>query len=327
MLLNRQLRWAGPSVGYSLHSPIARTSAYKHLLLAFALFAGILFAGTSTIVKVLAANQVELQPAAATNYESAVPAPTQQPPAPQPAVAAKTAAEKDSSAKVQELLNSWAANHSGQQWSVAVQGLGNDKTQASVNPNVGYDPASVFKLYFTYTLFQNYNLDSLSKSTVPVIGRGSLSMKDCLDLMIKNSDNPCGEAMGNRLGWGKTTKALKNIGIVNTDLNNPQGLSTTAADINLYLQKLNKGELMAPENQQYLIGLMQQQKFRQGIPAGCRGCIVADKTGDLGFARHDAGIVQYQGGSYTLAIMTNGVSYSQIAQLTRQIQSAIRTTL
>jgi beta-lactamase class D len=150
-------------------------------------------------------------------------------------------------------------------------GLGNDKTQASVNPNVGYDPASVFKLYFTYTLFQNYNLDSLSKNTVPVAGRGSISMKNCLDLMIKNSDNPCGEAMGNRIGWGRTTKALKNIGIVNTDLNNPKGLTTTAADINLYLQKLNNGELMAPENQQYLIGLMQQQntgrEYRQAAMA------------------------------------------------------------
>jgi beta-lactamase class A len=325
MLLNRQLRWAGPSVGYSLHSPVARTPAYKHLLLVIALLAGILFAGTSAVVKVLAANQVELQPATSANHESVAPLPTQQPPAVQPAVAAEAPVAKNSSAKVQEVLNSWAASHSGQQWSVVVQGLGSDKTQASLNPNAKYDPASVFKLYFTYTLFKNFNLDTLSKNTVTVTGRGKVSMKDCLDLMIKNSDNPCGEAMGDRLGWGKTTKALKNLGIVNTDLNNPQGLSTTAADINLYLQKLNNGELMAPENQQYLIGLMQQQKYRQGIPAGCNGCKVADKTGDLGSVRHDAGIVQYQGGSYTLAIMTNGVSYSQIAQLTSQIQSAIST--
>jgi beta-lactamase class D len=325
MLLNRQLRWAGPSIGYSLHSPIVRTPAYKHLILAFALFAGILFAGTSTVVKVLASKQVEPQSVQMANHESVATAPTQQTPAPQPAIVAETPVSKDSSAKVQAVLNSWAASHSGQQWSVTVQGLGNDKTQATLNPDTKYDPASVFKLYFTYTLFQSYNLDSLSKNTVPVAGRGSISMRNCLDLMIKNSDNPCGEAIGNRIGWGRTTKALKNIGIVNTDLNNPKGLTTTAADINLYLQKLNNGELMAPENQQYLIGLMQQQKYRQGIPAGCNGCIVANKTGDLGFVRHDAGIVQYQGGAYTLAVMTNGVSYSQIAQLTSQIQSAIST--
>jgi beta-lactamase class A len=58
---------------------------------------------------------------------------------------------------------------------------------------------------------------------------------------------------------------------------------------------------------------MQVQKYRSGIPAGCNDCTVADKTGDLGFVRHDVAIVQYPGGSYTLAIMTNGAPY-QILQ-------------
>jgi hypothetical protein len=326
MLVNRQLRWAGPSSSYSPHSPIARTPAYKHLVIAIAVIAVVLFAGTINIVNVLADRQVKYQSSSTSNAESAQPAITpeaqQKKLVPQPAVKPAPAV-KDSSAKVQAVLNSWEQNHSSQQWSVSVQGIGNDKTQAALNPNSKYDPASVFKLYFTYTLFQNYSLDALSKNTVAVTGRGNISMRDCLDQMIKNSDNPCGEAMGNRIGWGKTTRALKNIGISNTDLNNPKGLTTTSADVNLFLQKFNAGELMPPENQQYVLNLMQQQKYRQGIPAGCKGCVVDDKTGDLGTVRHDVGIVQFSGGSYTLAIMTNGASYSQIAQLTSQIQAAI----
>jgi hypothetical protein len=48
---------------------------------------------------------------------------------------------------------------------------------------------------------------------------------------------------------------------------------------------------------------------------------VADKIGDLGYVRHDAGIVEHAGGAYILVIFTSGASYGQIAQLTSQIQT------
>ena len=329
MQLNTQLGWAGSSVNYADHSHSIKNLNHKHLLAIFAILAGALFAGTGAVINVLASRQLSYQPA--TNFVStetteqlpAATPPPQTPPVQQPAVVAENPAPPDASAKVQAVLDSWATSHGSQQWSVVVQGLGTSQTKASLNPTIEYDPASVFKLYFTYTLFQNYTLDSLSKNFLTIEGRGSVSMKDCLDQMIKSSDNPCGAAMGNRLGWGKTNTALKKLGFSGTDLNNPNGLTTTAADANLFLQKLNGGEVMSPENQQYVISLMQQQKYRGGIPAGCAGCTVADKTGDLGSVRHDVGIVQYPSGSYTIAIMTNGATYSQIAQLTAQIQSVL----
>jgi hypothetical protein len=325
MYFNRQLRWAGPSVNYELNAPLERTPDYRQIFVALILVTVALFAGTGTILNVIARQNIEYQPNVS-NYAPSQPAlpslPVQQKPTAVPAVTTPSQT-KDSSAKVQAVLNSWAASHSSQQWSVAMQGLAEDKTQASINLGTKYDPASVFKLYFTYTLFQNYSLATLPNNFVKVDGRGTVSMKDCLDLMIKNSDNPCGVAMGNKLGWGKTTKALKGIGILNTDLNSVNGLSTTAGDVNLFLQKLASGKLIQPDAQQYLLSIMQVQKYRSGIPAGCNGCIVADKIGDLGFVRHDAAIVRYNGGAYTLAIMTNGAPYSQIAQLTSQIQAAI----
>jgi hypothetical protein len=326
MYFNPQPRWAAPSASFSVHFSIVRIPVQRNLLIVLVLFIGILFAGTSVAVNAFADKQVGYQPKNAdvnlqaekeanNPYFSSGHRSNQ--------AVAVSAAEKDTSTNVQAILDAWAGSHLSQKWSVVVQGLGSDKTQASINGAVKYDPASVFKLYFTYTLFQRNSLDSLANNFVNVDGRGSVNMKGCLDLMIKNSDNPCGVAMGNRLGWGKTTKALKNLGILNTDLNNPSGLTTTAADVNTFLQKLSVGQLMPQEDQQYLLNLMQQQRYRSGIPAGCNGCVIADKTGDLGFVRHDVAIVQYPGGSYTLAIMTNGASYSQIAQLTSQIQAAI----
>jgi hypothetical protein len=331
MYPNAQLGIAGtPAIPAQESNDVLRTPAYKHLAVIFALFIMVLVAGTTTAARMLAGKQVAYKPTAHVLAEENKPGNsntvTLTSPQPNPTPQAPAAAavpNANASAKVQDVLNSWAATHGSQQWSVVVQGLGGDKTQAAINPVAKYDPASVFKLYFTYTLFQSYSLDSLSSNSVTVDGRGTQSMKDCLDLMIKNSDNPCGVAMGNKLGWGKTTKALKSLGILNTDLNNPNGLSTTAADVNIFLQKLNAGQVMPPEDQQYLLNLMQVQRYRAGIPAGCPNCVVADKIGDLGFVRHDAAIVQYPGGSYTLVIMTNGAPYGQIAQLTSLIQAAV----
>ena len=69
--------------------------------------------------------------------------------------------------------------------------------------------------------------------------------------------------------------------------------------------------------------ILKVQTWRKGIPAGCSGCIVYNKTGDLGFVRHDAAIVESPKAKYILAIFTDGASYSEIAQLTQRINDII----
>jgi hypothetical protein len=56
-------------------------------------------------------------------------------------------------------------------------------------------------------------------------------------------------------------------------------------------------------------------------------CEVANKTGDLSNVRHDAAIINDNGSTYALVIMTNGASYAQIAQLTGQIQTYLNSRL
>jgi beta-lactamase class A len=332
MYPNKQLGWAVPNGRHAHPATIHQTSflrtpAYKHLAIALVLFVGIFVTGTSKIINSMASNQVVYQPAISTSGNSS---PTPQPttnsavapdpkPEQQPVVAPPVV---DHSAQVQAVLDSWKASHASQQWGIVVQGLGVDTTSASINQNASFGMASIYKLFMMYPLFKNYSLESLAAANITVSGRGAISLKSCVELMIKNSDNPCGEAVGYRLGWSKATTLLKQLGLKNTNLNT-QALSTTAADATLFLQKFNDGQLMGPAEQEYITTLMQQQRFRSGIPAGCAGCIVADKTGDLGFVRHDIGIVDSSGKKYVLAIMTNGVSYALIAQLTSQVQTAM----
>jgi hypothetical protein len=308
-----------------------RTPAYRHLAVVFAVFVAVLVAGSATAANVLAGRQVAYKPTAQSvvastpdsNKSTVTPAPPDEPtPAAQPAVVTPPP-QKDASTKVQAVLDSWAAGHSSQKWSVVVQGLGDDKTNASLNPSTVFGTASVYKLYFMYPLFQSYTLDSIGTTTLSIDGRPPTSMQACVELALKVSDNPCGEAIGYKVGWGKATTALRKIGMASTNLNSNSGPTSTAADTNLFLQQFYNGQLTTPEQRQYVMGLMQQQKYRSGIPAGCPGCTVADKIGDLSGVRHDVAIVQYQAGAYTLAIMTNGATYAQIAQLTSQIQTAI----
>jgi hypothetical protein len=227
----------------------------------------------------------------------------------------------DQNSALQTVLDSWVASHQDHTWAVVVKGLDADNRSAAVSADTSYKTASLYKLLLTYSLFKKYPLNSLAANSVSTDGRGVMDMKSCLDLMIKVSDNPCGIGMAEKIGWTQATKDLKALGLNHTKLNDPDLPDTTAGDVALYLQKLYASQLMSNDEYQYLTGLMQQQKFRSGIPAGCGDCTVADKIGDLTFVRHDAGIVKYPGGTYILAVMTNGASYLQIAQQTSQIQT------
>jgi beta-lactamase class A len=60
--------------------------------------------------------------------------------------------------------------------------------------------------------------------------------------------------------------------------------------------------------------------YRQGIPAGASGA-VADKVGFIDALLHDSAIVYSPSGTYVLAIMTDGSSWANIAQLTREIEA------
>jgi hypothetical protein len=336
MYPNKQLRWALPSgrpaippANYNHHSNVLRTPAYRHLAFTAVIFISILLSGTTQIIRTMASKQVIYQPAKVTPANSIPPseasAATKTPP-PTPQASAQpavTPAPIDHSVQAQGVLNAWKAARPSQQWGVVVQGTGDDKTSASINPAASYNMASVYKLYMMYPLFKNYNLTTLANSSITVSGRGPTNLKTCVELMIKNSDNPCGEAVGSRMGWSKTNNLLRQLGMQNTNLNNPSGISTSAADAALFLQKFNSGQLMDAGEQQYITSLMQQQRFRGGIPAGCADCVVADKTGDLGTVRHDVGLVDAADKKYVLAIMTNGASYAQIAQLTSQIHAVM----
>lgn len=228
--------------------------------------------------------------------------------------------------KLQAVLDEWAVRHENQDWSIVVQGLNGDNRRATTRAASWYQPASVYKLMMTYSLFSRYNLSDLDKVYVRV-GRDSVSLKTCADVMLRYSDNNCGEAIGKHLGWWRVESDLQKAGFKNTFVNRKDSMFSTAADASSFMARLFEGKLMGDNERNWIIKVLGEQRQRGGIPTGCRGCAVANKPGDLGNVRHDVAVVQSGGRTYVLAIFTSGAPYAKIAEITAKINAQMTGAL
>jgi len=245
-----------------------------------------------------------------------------------PATAAATAALPDTpadpidrSADLQAALDGWLGSHTNRQWAVSFVGLRGDPTKASTRPLERMGLASVYKLLMLYPLVQKLPRAQWDSTFVNANGT-SKTVSACVELMLLNSDNPCGEGVANYIGWAKADKALAGLGLTHTYIDRTD--DSSAGDVATYIQLMDEGKLFSADDTAYFEKLLATQRFRSGIPAGCPTCIVSDKIGDTGFVRNDAGLVQYgDNQAYSLVIMSNGASYGEIADLTSTLQAVM----
>jgi len=332
MHYTRPMSWVGPSGTYSPHhapahhphlsTPSRPFFSWRGLFIVALAFGLAGHAGTAGL-QLRAAQLVKFQPSTAADLKT-TPVGTSREPAIPPQIeqsATTVAPDPVADEQLQSILQNWAATHPTHKWSVVVKGLGADARFANLNAEQTYRSASLYKLFLTYPLFQLHSLESLSNFSVSPEGRSATSLKNCVDTMLRRSDNPCGIAIGDYIGWSRADNLLQQAGFVHTQLNNANGPQSTAADTADILKNLDSGGLYGDDQRQFILEILKNQTLRGGIPAGCSGCVVADKTGDLGFVRHDAGIVYYSASKYILVIFTDGASNAEIAALTSQIQA------
>lgn len=249
---------------------------------------------------------------------------TRVPQAPKPqASGAVLPAVSDRDEDLQSLISTWAANHPKAEWSVDVERLDTNQ-QALYRAEQQYDPASIYKLYSYYALAQKTPFSQWS-AIKTFSGEGGHTLRECADSMIRASDNDCGEAVGNQVGWSYTDYVDKKAGFTQTILNRQKGGYSTTEDTALFLKKLEQGTLLHGDERDQLLASMKGQKYRSGIPAGCSGCETFNKTGDRDGYLHDAAIIHNDGHDYVLVIFSKGGSYKEIADLTRQVNKFIVT--
>ena len=191
-----------------------------------------------------------------------------------------------------------------------------DGTVTSSRGDVQYHPASTYKLYVAYGLLKGIEKGKYHWSDQAT---GGLTISQCFDKMIINSDNDCAVWFGNTVGWANINSEMRAIGLEHTSTLYGQQRST-ANDETLFLTKLQNGDLLQETERDRLLGVMKRQVYRSGIPAGLKGATVADKVGFLDADLHDSALVYADKQTYALTILTTGSSWAGIADAAAQIQ-------
>jgi beta-lactamase class A len=223
---------------------------------------------------------------------------------------------------LQEVIDTWQANHSGTASVVTMDANGSILAEAGDIDQV-YFAASIYKLYVAYFGYKQVDAGEVDPEEVYVGGR---TRAECLDAMIRSSDSPCAEALWNELGKDNLTQELKKIDIVNTNMTS---ISTTARDAARMLTFIGGGEGLSTQSQQNYLSSMkdQEQLYRRGLPAGfSNDVIVQNKVGwNEQVEWHDTSIIEYPDGRrLIIVVLTESVGSKKIAELGTAIEQATR---
>jgi beta-lactamase class A len=131
-----------------------------------------------------------------------------------------------------------------------------------------------------------------------------LTVDDALERTITLSDNASALALIRRLGIAMVQRTLDHEQI---DLRfTADGAMTTARGIATFFGELVRGSLVSREASARMLARLSRQRTADRLPAALpAGAVIAHKTGNLGFATHDAGIVSGPGGApIVLVVLT-----------------------
>lgn len=200
----------------------------------------------------------------------------------------------------------------------------NDGRSAVLNGDQVYYAASLFKLAILYEAGRQVSagtldLDSRLQLTdadvaenlgtlgeVDIAGDGTVVVSEALRAMVTLSDNTSAVALLHRLGGGNVDATLRDAGIENTSVNTEE-LPTTASDMARIMELIVRGEGVSEEAKTMMRDLLLHQGTRTGIPQGVpRGVAVGNKTGNWEGATHDVAFVDAQGGTYIIAVLSDG---------------------
>lgn len=216
------------------------------------------------------------------------------------------------------LLTNYAKDHEGT-FGISLIELSGERRRASHNADKSFTTASTYKLFVAYSTLKRVDAGEWHWNDVNIAGGRNLA--GCFDDMIVKSDNACAKALLEKVGYREITNEVHAIGLTNTSFITGVTPSSTAGDEALFLAQLESKQLpISDASRDRLLDAMKRNIFRQGIPSGTNGT-VADKVGFLWGLLHDAAIVYSPSGTYVLVIMTDGSSWSAIAELTRQIEA------
>jgi beta-lactamase class A len=210
--------------------------------------------------------------------------------------------------------------------STAVSGQGT--LSVNSNAHTWVTAASTYKLYIAAYLLKQKQADNFSWSE---------SNRAGFKRMIVESANDFPESIlsNSNYGYDRINSFIKSAGWGGPVFTEGSAAVTTAYSLRLLLTTLANGNaaFSNSSDQKYLLQLMGEQEYRDGIPAGvasaCSGATVQDKVGFLNDTNSDAGIVTLPSGQrYVLVILTHGRSqttldFSRIKAIAAKVQTIV----
>lgn len=205
-------------------------------------------------------------------------------------------------------------------YAITVMELNGKQRQAHVNGDRQYATASTYKMFVAYAVLKEIEA---GKITWEQVIKDDLNTIDCFDEMIRYSLNPCSWVFRDMVGgWSQIQGQMQELGLGNTHLiqNN---LRSTSNDEALFLRRLEEGTSLQGESRDFLLRLFREQIYRKGIPSAVQWP-VANKIGFLEGYLHDVAIVYSPKSTYILAVMTDGGSWWQIADVARRVDAVMQ---
>lgn len=232
---------------------------------------------------------------------------------------------------LQSVVDRWVANHRFREAAVEIFDVDFGKVAASYNANSSMYPRSLYKLFYVYDAYTQIDAGKDDPNQIYLNGQ---TLGRCLDIIVRQSDNACAEAMLN------DTPRLERVGQLIIELGPTNtistGLKTSAHDISLLLQHYYlHPEWSASSWQSFRSSALSQAwTFRKGLPSGFSTAVVYDKAGWTfgggGYdVYNDAALVEFPLGNgyvrrYIIVAMTSyPASYTILTDLGTMLENAI----
>jgi beta-lactamase class A len=134
----------------------------------------------------------------------------------------------------------------------------------------------------------------------------TLTVHDALQQMITISHNYSAMLLTAKIRLSSVSTFLQENGFSESTVGiNGGSPSSTPYDIALFLEKLYNGKLATQQYTDEMIGLLKNQQLNQGLPKYLPVATdVANKTGEIDYLKHDAGIVYTDKGDYIIVVMS-----------------------
>lgn len=226
---------------------------------------------------------------------------------------------------LQPVVDQWLRSYGSGEVAIEIFDVDYRTVAASYRATVAMYPRSLYKLFYAYDGYAQIDagLDDPNQAYL-----NGMSLGYCLDIMIRQSNNPCAEQMldNDPPRLARVGQLIRNLGLRNTQAD---GLLTSAHDISLLLQRYYAHpEWSANSWQKFRSSALNQAAlYRRGLPSGFNRATVYNKVGYGGATYNDAAMVEFAiDGAfrrYIMVVMTNGNSAASIAKLGSMLEAAI----